>query len=278
MLYFYIILGAIFLICIISLIAGAKWLKVRRYSVITPKLDNNDGILRILLISDLHEKSFGKNNSRLIEKIEAILPDMIVVAGDVADTYGKVGGSYEPLFEVLPKIAPTYLVLGNHEFSSHRDIEITGMATNAGIRLLDDECDTFRFGNDIINVIGLGDKARENIVCTPYAERLDYIPVTDFVKRFSILICHRPEELDAFAKRGIDLMLSGHTHGGQMRLPFLGGVFSPMTKKLFPKYDMGHYGIRDMNLVITSGLGASVIPLRLFNRPEIAVIDVEGEA
>ena len=275
--YLLIFIAAVIVFCICSFTAGAKWLKIRRYSVKSNKLSCKGGLIRITLISDLHEKSFGKNNRRLIEKIEATQPDIIVIAGDVVDTFGQVGGAYEPLFNALPKIAPTFMVLGNHEYSARRDIEISGTAKNNGITVLDDMCAEMNVRGDVLNIIGLADYYRENVICQTLAERLDLVPVTDFMSRYNILISHRPAELEDIAARGIDLMLCGHTHGGQMRIPFAGGVFEPCSHKLFPKYDMGYFGIKDMNLIISAGLGASVIPLRFCNRPEIAVIDLERD-
>ena len=250
--YFWIFSAAVVVFCVCSFIAGAKWLKIRRYSVRSKKLICSEGLVRITLISDLHERSFGKNNRRLIEKIESTQPDIIVIAGDTADVFGKVGGAYEPLFKALPKIAPTFMVLGNHEYSARRDMEISGMAKNNGITVLDDISQTL-------------------------AERLDLVPGPDFLHRYNILVSHRPTELEEIAQRGIDLMLCGHTHGGQMRIPILGGVFTPCSHKLFPKYDMGFFGIKKMNLIISAGLGTSTVPLRFCNRPEIAVIDLECE-
>lgn len=276
MIYLWIIIAVVIIFCAGSLIAGDKWLKIRHYSVKSNKLQCTEGLVRITLISDLHEKSFGKNNRRLIEKIEATQPDIIVIAGDIADTFGKVGGAYEPLFKALPKLAPTYLVLGNHEYSARRDMEISGTASNCGIHVLDDMCAELNVRGDVLNIIGLSDYLRENIISQTLAERLDLVPATDFMRRYNILISHRPAELEDIAERGIDIMLCGHTHGGQMRLPFIGGVFSPCSHKLFPKYDMGLFGIKNMDLVISSGLGASCIPLRFFNRPEIAVIDLDS--
>lgn len=272
--YFWIAAAVLIVICICSFIAGAVWLKVRFYSVKSKKLKCKDGLIRIVLISDIHERCFGENNKRLINKIEAQLPDMIIIAGDVADSFGVVGGTYEPLFKALPKIAPTFLVLGNHDYSARRDIEVAGVAANAGIVVLDDMCSELKVGDDIINIIGLSDYNRENVICQTLAERLDLVPVTDFVHRYNILVSHRPAEIESIAERGIDLMLCGHTHGGQMRLPFIGGVFTPSSIRLFPKYDMGFFGIKNMDLIISAGLGTSTVPLRFCNRPEVAVIDL----
>lgn len=275
--YFWIFSAAVVVFCVCSFIAGAKWLKIRRYSVRSKKLICSEGLVRITLISDLHERSFGKNNRRLIEKIESTQPDIIVIAGDTADVFGKVGGAYEPLFKALPKIAPTFMVLGNHEYSARRDMEISGMAKNNGITVLDDMCAEINVRGDVINIIGLSDYYRENVISQTLAERLDLVPVPDFLHRYNILVSHRPTELEEIAQRGIDLMLCGHTHGGQMRIPILGGVFTPCSHKLFPKYDMGFFGIKKMNLIISAGLGTSTVPLRFCNRPEIAVIDLECE-
>ena len=275
--YLLIILLVLAVICIISLIAGAKWIKIRNYYVASDKLNNTSTVTRIVFITDLHEKSFGYKNQKLIEKIDQLDPDAIFIGGDTVDSYSKVGGDYIPLFEELPKLAKTFLVLGNHEYSAKRDMEIIGYAQSFGIRVLEDEFEPFTCNSDTINVIGMTDYFSENVVTKTLAERFDAVPVPYYAQRFNILLCHRPCELEEMSKRGIDLMVCGHTHGGQMRIPFVGGVFTPSTFKLFPKYDMGYFGIGKMDLIISSGLGTSSIPLRLFCRPEITVIDLQGK-
>ena len=275
--YLLIILLVLAVICIISLIAGAKWIRIRNYYVASDKLNNTSTITRIVFITDLHEKSFGYKNQKLIEKIDQLDPDAIFIGGDTVDSYSKVGGDYIPLFEELPKLTKTFLVLGNHEYSAKRDMEIIGYAQSFGIRVLEDEFEPFTCNSDTINVIGMTDYFSENVVTKTLAERFDAVPVPYYAQRFNILLCHRPCEREEMSKRGIDLMVCGHTHGGQMRIPFVGGVFTPSTFKLFPKYDMGYFGIGKMDLIISSGLGTSTIPLRLFCRPEITVIDLQGK-
>ena len=275
--YLLIILLVLAVICIISLIAGAKWIRIRNYYVASDKLNNTSTVTRIVFITDLHEKSFGYKNQKLIEKIDQLDPDAIFIGGDTVDSYSKVGGDYIPLFEELPKLAKTFLVLGNHEYSAKRDMEIIGYAQSFGIRVLEDEFEPFTCNSDTINVIGMTDYFSENVVTKTLAERFDAVPVPYYAQRFNILLCHRPCELEEMSKRGIDLMVCGHTHGGQMRIPFVGGVFTPSSFKLFPKYDMGYFGIGKMDLIISSGLGTSTIPLRLFCRPEITVIDLQGK-
>ena len=275
--YLLIILLVLAVICIISLIAGAKWIRIRNYYVASDKLNNTSTVTRIVFITDLHEKSFGYKNQKLIEKIDQLDPDAIFIGGDTVDSYSKVGGDYIPLFEELPKLAKTFLVLGNHEYSAKRDMEIIGYAQSFGIRVLEDEFEPFTCNSDTINIIGMTDYFSENVVTKTLAERFDAVPVPYYAQRFNILLCHRPCELEEMSKRGIDLMVCGHTHGGQMRIPFVGGVFTPSSFKLFPKYDMGYFGIGKMDLIISSGLGTSSIPLRLFCRPEITVIDLQGK-
>ena len=275
--YLLIILLVLAVICIISLIAGAKWIRIRNYYVASDKLNNTSTVTRIVFITDLHERSFGYKNQKLIEKIDQLDPDAIFIGGDTVDSYSKVGGDYIPLFEELPKLAKTFLVLGNHEYSAKRDMEIIGYAQSFGIRVLEDEFEPFTCNSDTINVIGMTDYFSENVVTKTLAERFDAVPVPYYAQRFNILLCHRPCELEEMSKRGIDLMVCGHTHGGQMRIPFVGGVFTPSSFKLFPKYDMGYFGIGKMDLIISSGLGTSSIPLRLFCRPEITVIDLQGK-
>ena len=249
-------------------------LKVKRYRLSTPKIPRAAEGLSIVMLTDLHERRFGKDNCRLIRKVEELMPDLIVLCGDIVDRYGETGGSYVSLFEALPKIAPTIMVFGNHDYSTKRTGELAAVAEDAGIQILEDACVEFQKNGAVINVIGVADYLRESVVVHTAAKRFDRIPLWDAEERYNILLCHRPVELEDFSQREVDLMLCGHMHGGQLHIPFVRGVFAPDWGKFFPKYDKGLFRIGEMDLIVSSGLGASGIPLRFCLRPEITLIEI----
>ena len=250
-------------------------LRVKRYILSAKKIPRRAGQLSIVMLTDLHERSFGSNNSRLIRKVAEIMPDAIVLCGDIVDKFGRKGGSYEALFEALPEIAPTYMVFGNHDYSTKRAEELAAVAEQAGIYILDDAYAVFEKDDLRINVIGISDYAKDNVVCRKAVQRLDRVPVPDMELQYNVLLCHRPVELEEISLRNVDLMLCGHMHGGQLHIPFVGGVFAPEWGRFFPKYDKGLFRIGTMDLVVGSGLGASGIPLRFCLRPEITVIEID---
>lgn len=236
-----------------------------------PKVFNG---YKILHISDLHNKSFGKNQKILLEKIEAESPDIIVITGDLIDRRKYDLKPAEILVESAIKIAPVYYVSGNHEAWSGKYKSIKEMLTRLGVDVLDNRKIDISINNEKITLLGVSDP---NFLTSTYfddtnilnmEENLDDLSNTS---NFQILLSHRPELFKLYNEKNIDLIFSGHAHGGQFRLPFIGGVIAP-NQGFFPKYTSGVYKMNQSTLIVSRGLGNSIIPIRLFNRPELVVV------
>ncbi len=248
-------------------------LTVERVTVQAPVEES----IRIVQLSDLHGAWFGPEQARLAAHVWEESPDVIVITGDSIDSIHDNDAAI-CLIERLADIAPTYCVTGNHEELVRRDgsgdyeafLDAVERTQNA--YLLRGETVTLAEGvtltgaDDIPFAGGMSGYGR-------YIQRL----AGQKGARFSVLLAHRPEMAAHYAAAGFDLTLSGHAHGGQFRLPFAGGLLAP-GQGLFPEYDSGLYELENgVRMYVNRGLGNSVFPLRLFNRPEIAVIEIVSE-
>ncbi len=224
---------------------------------------------RILQVSDLQSKSFGRSQQRLFELSAAAEPDIIVITGDLMDGHSK---ELEPAMEFAEKavdIAPVYYVSGNHEWLSGRYDELCGRLREAGVTVLDNSHEALKKDGKTIELLGLKDPAFEGD--ETFKEELEKL--AGETSGFRILLSHHPQY--SYAEKGVELVLSGHAHGGQIRLPFIGGLFAP-GQGWFPKYTSGLYEVGDTSLVVSRGLGNSVFPLRVFNRPELVVVTLRS--
>ncbi|MGI6366346.1 MAG: metallophosphoesterase [Bacillota bacterium] len=230
---------------------------------------------RIVQVSDLHNKEFGHGNARLLAAIQAAQPDLVVITGDLVDrrrTDFEVARSFATQ---VAEIAPVYYVSGNHEqalaYGEFRDL-----LTGAGATVLDNADVILERQGEQIALLGLSDP----MAYAFYADETFALHLADLVVKnegmFTILLSHRPEKMSLYSHHGVDLVFSGHAHGGQFRLPFIGGLAAP-HQGLFPKYTSGVYQERSTAMVVSRGLGNSLFPLRLFNRPELVVVTLRGE-
>ncbi|MDE7087280.1 MAG: metallophosphoesterase family protein [Clostridia bacterium] len=223
------------------------------------KIEEN---LRIVHLSDLHGKSFGKNNKRLLKKVKKLSPAFIAVTGDVIHKYRK--RDMEVALKTLAglaEIAPVYYVSGNHEMRSTKYRAFKSQIAETGATVLEDEA-VKAFG---VTVAGVN--------CA-HIKGGKFFGIADGDEGYKILLAHLPQYINRYALAGYDLTLCGHAHGGQWRIPFTKvGIFAP-GQGLFPKYACGVHSCGDMRQVISRGLGNSQCPLRLFNRPEIVVVDL----
>ncbi|WP_096233565.1 metallophosphoesterase [Thermoanaerobacterium sp. RBIITD] len=231
-------------------------------------------------LSDLHSKNFGKNNYRLIKKINSENPDIIVMTGDMVNTKDTDFEVFINLAEQLSKSYETYYIVGNHEqnLSDNKLKSLTDKLNTIGIRVLDNEKVTITKGNDSINLYGLWFNLKYyKDVSNEYTKNAYF--GTEQIKTvlgsldnnsYNILLTHNPVYFDTYSNWGADLTLSGHIHGGMVRIPFMGGLLSP-EREIFPKYDAGEYQINGKELIVNRGLGNS-FGFRIFNRPEISVI------
>lgn len=235
-------------------------LTLSRYKISDERIK---GSVRIVQLSDLHGKSFGKNNSRLIKKVAAQTPDIIAITGDIIHKYREkdISCAHE-LVRNLSEIAPVLYVSGNHEMRSVKYRTLKRALEEAGATVLDDEC---------VQICGLN-------VCGVNCASIKsgkYFSLP--TQGYNVLLAHLPQYISRYSAAGYDLALCGHAHGGQWRIPvFKQGFYSP-GQGLFPKYTSGVHCCGNMKEIISRGLGNSECPLRLFNRPEIVVATIENE-
>lgn len=249
-------------------------LTVTTYNI---KTDKTNESFKFVLISDLHNKEFGNNNERLIDKILSQSPEFVIIAGDMVTDTSLDYSVAQTLVQNLSKSVPVYYTYGNHEADIEDECNLTKSLETAGATLLNNNMVTTPIGADKINIGGLKTFPYFEYDAPNYdnEERHFFDKFLEAQKdNFSLLICHYPETYTwGFEKFNIDLMLCGHTHGGIIRLPIFGGVFIP-NQELFCDYDMGYFDGETADMIITSGLSNSNILPRINNAPEICVITV----
>ena len=277
-----IIISIAVIVVLTIIVVGNCFLSVTEYTIPLTELE---GSARVVVISDLHGKEYGRDNRRLLAKISEQRPDAIFVVGDMLDNGDAENGFSETvkLISGLSDIAPVYFSYGNQEKEYNSDIidRFVKTITENGVVVLDDSFVDCEIGGQTIRVGGtMGHAFPFGRTKEEFESSDEYIFLKEMEKTSlpTIVLAHMP---DTFIFNGaynywnnIDLVVSGHTHGGVIRLPFVGGVYSPM-QGIFPEYDYGYFMLGEkMNMVITSGLsGYKSIP-RVFNLPEICVLNL----
>lgn len=264
-----------FVAIVIWIAWGNSALMVNEIKITNDKIPQSFEGFRIAQVSDLHNAELGKDNNKLIEKLNECEPDIIVLTGDLIDsnhTNLEVALSFA---QQAVKIAPCYFVTGNHEaWVGSQYEELKTSLENAGVTVLQDEAIELNYGDECIQLIGLNDpdfSERDSFLSESILEtKLSQVNISN---GFTILLSHRPEHFNVYQNKNIDLVLSGHAHGGQFRLPVLGGVIAP-NQGLFPKYDAGIYTENGTTMIVSRGIGNSIIPVRINNRPEIIIIEL----
>lgn len=235
---------------------------------------------RIAQVSDLHNAEIGENNEKLLNALAKAKPDIIVITGDLIDTWHTDIDVSLAFAEKAVEIAPVYYVTGNHEERIEIDLrEFEEKLMNYGVRILHGESVMIEKGGESIQLVGLDDPnfyLRKN----PYAEKDDVI--RSEIERlkadgyYTVLLAHRPELFEVYVETGVDLAFSGHAHGGQFYLPVIGGIYAP-GQGFFPEYDSGIYAEGITSMLVSRGIGNSLFPLRFNNRPEIIVTEFKCE-
>lgn len=255
-----------------------KALSSREFEITDKKIPAAFNGFRIVHISDLHNTLFGDGNKKLIDKIRANEPDIIAVTGDIIDSRRTDTAVALDFVEKALEIAPVYYVTGNHEFRTPEGKRLVKVMKSLGVAVLENKSLSLERGKDKISLYGIDDPYfyggyMSEEEAPVVADALEKLKKTD---GFSLLLSHRPEFFDLYREYGFSLVLSGHAHGGQFRLPFVGGFIAP-GQGLFPEYDSGLYEKEGTKMVVSRGLGNSIIPLRLFNRPEIITVILKAE-
>lgn len=229
----------------------------------------------VVQISDLHNARFGREQSRLLAAVAEQEPDMIAITGDLVDSSHTDIDVAMAFVERAVEIAPVYYVTGNHEGwleGTYSELKTRLEAT--GVFVLDDAMYSGQFDGLDLNIAGVKDPDMpgNNIVLTKQAIQT----LMEGTTGYTILLSHRPELYDTYVSSNVNLVFTGHYHGGQFRIPFIGGVIAPGAG-LFPEYAEGTFTENHTTMVVSRGLGNSVIPVRINNRPEVVVVRLQAD-
>jgi hypothetical protein len=245
---------------------------VREYEIKSPLVPESFSNYRILQVTDLHSKQFGENQKFLIKKIKSTEPDLILLTGDFIDHNKNKEQPCLDLVSEIKDLAPIYFVTGNHEAWSTKVENLERELKNLGVTILHNQEDILSSNSSNIKVLGIDDP--EFIGEENFLEELNNLALKGS-ENFTILLSHRPEFFNLYVENDIDLVFAGHAHGGQIRIPFVGGIYAP-NQGFFPEYTKGIYEERNTRMVVSSGLGNSVFPQRIFNFPEIVVVTISN--
>ncbi len=255
------------------LVENNKNIETVPYNIASDRIPAAFDGFRIVHVTDLHNDEMGENNADLLQKIQDSVPDIIAVTGDLIDCRVPDEDICLAFMEQAVKIAPVYYVTGNHEGalfdiypSFERDLR------DLGVIVLHNEAITIERGNDSITLLGVDDpnmdRETEEILVSFLSEQNK--------NSYTVLLSHRPELFELYCEGGADLVLTGHAHGGQVRIPGIGGLYAP-GQWLLPEYDAGLFTQGQTNMIVSRGIGNSLFPMRVNNRPELPVVILSCE-
>lgn len=233
-------------------------------TVTSPALPPAFDSFRIAHISDLHNDELGKNHRDLIRVLQKAQPNIIAITGDMIDSRRTNIPCALRFAKQALEIAPCYYVMGNHESRIPEYPELERGLIRLGVTVLRNDTATLQREGAAITIIGLDDPS-----INPDFQQILF-DLAQSSEQFKLLLCHRPDLFNVFCKANVHLALCGHAHGGQVRIPFVGGVIAP-NQGWFPEFDSGLYRYKQTNMIVSRGLGNSLCPLRVNNRPELVV-------
>jgi len=296
------LLLVVFVIFLATVYFQNSWLQVSSYTITSSKVPEAFNGYKIVQLSDLHSSEFGSDNEKLIRKIRAIKPDIIITTGDMKNSVNDNGQVFLALLKQLARQYPVYYVSGNHEqiaeYKTPKEYQAyMERIRQLGVVVMDDHTVKITAAGESINLHGL-------ILPLRYYKAKNtatYVGEKPFSKAFieqaigkpdpgsfTLLMTHNPLYFDVYADWGADLTLTGHMHGGVIRIPFMGGLLSP-ERSFFPHYDAGKFVIqqdtREAALIINRGMGTETVDVkginvtlpRVFNRPDITVIELRNK-
>lgn len=258
--------------------------RTEHYYIKSEKIKNP---VTVAMLADLHNRCYGEHHSQLLEEILKNRPDFVCLAGDLL--IGHRGISYEPAQELALALAERYPVfygLGNHEARMKYAPELYGDSyesymrplLDAGIHVLSNAQSDFEAKGSRFRIFGYDLPMKYFEKFNRY--RFEWEQIADALGKcpqepYTVLLAHNPVYFKQYAAWGANLTLSGHLHGGIIRLPFVGGIITPQAK-LFPRYSAGLYTIEEKKMIVSRGLGTHTVPLRIMNPPELSIIHFEG--
>lgn len=253
---------------------------ITRFNYINNKIPDKLSGMKIVHVSDLHNKNF---HGKLSKRIKRINPDFIFITGDLIDRRKTNVAMAVKFVNEIVTIAPVYYVSGNHEQLSENYKELKKELDNLHVIIIDNFYTKINIEGSEIGLLGIADPAINQNEKTYSIEnneaymRNTLHELTHYIKTdFNMLLSHRPEHFEIYKEFNVDLVFSGHAHGGQIRIPFLGGILSP-NQGFFPKYSEGMHREGVTSMVVSRGLGNSLFPFRIFNQPELIVVTLNKE-
>lgn len=267
----------IFLALVIWTVWSNKALEQNIYTITSEKVPKAFDGYRIAHISDLHNAEMGEKNEKLLAMLRDAQPDIIAITGDLIDSRNTDIEVALQFAEEAAKIAPCYYVTGNHESRVSECVALKEGLRKREIVVLEDERLEIDRSGEIVALLGVDDPSFQTDYLFGDSITVMQRKLQELMNKedaFTILLSHRPELFEPYTISGVDLVLSGHAHGGQFRLPFVGGLVAP-NQGLFPKYDAGLYTNENTSMIVSRGIGNSLFPFRFNNRPEVILIELK---
>lgn len=279
-----IIIFAVIAFLLIALISWIVWgnsaLQLNTYTISNDTLPKAFDGYRIAHVSDLHNAEMGESNENLLNMLKEAKPDIIAITGDLIDSRNtNIDIALQFAGEAI-KIAPCYYVTGNHEARVSEYDDLKDGLIELGVIVLENERVALEQDGESITLIGVSDPSFKSDYLLGDAASVMDVYLQELIDEndgFTLLLSHRPELFETYVNNNVDIVLSGHAHGGQFRLPFIGGLIAP-NQGLFPKYDAGLYTEADTNMIVSRGIGNSIFPFRFNNRPEVILIELQRGA
>ena len=272
------VVSFVLVVLIVWTLWGNTALEVNEYEVVSDRIPQGFEGFRIAQVSDLHNAEFGEGNEKLIQLLSQTDPDVIVITGDLIDSrHTDIEIALDFARQAI-KLAPVYYVSGNHEarVREYEDLKM-GLA-EAGVVILENQKVQITREGESITLMGIADPSFQEDDLFGDSESVARQAIEDLKNEsdgYTILLSHRPELFDLYVDTEMDLVFSGHAHGGQFRLPFVGGLVAP-NQVFFPKVDESRFTEENTTMIVSRGVGNSIIPIRFNNRPEIVLVTLRN--
>ncbi len=258
-----------------------KHIVTTHYTYRSKKVPKSFDGFKIVQVSDFHNAYFGRRSKHLLEAVEVAAPDAIVITGDIVDRRTPCLKRAAVLVERITAIQKTFYVTGNHEAHYKHFNKLYDVIGKSDVRNITKHSAELERNGEKINLAGINDVWFFGDEVNPETYRNFKQELADKVNilphDFTVLLAHRPELLPVYSKNDVDIVFSGHAHGGQIRLPVVKGLYAP-HQGVNPKYTEGMHEQNGTTMVVSRGLGNSRFPFRVFNHPEVVVVELRSEA
>ena len=271
------ILSIIIVAIIICVYVSCNVLTVSQYTIYSDKLPKEFDGYKIVQISDLHNKYYGKDGNELLKEIDKISPNIVVMTGDMVNSKDE---DYTIFFDIVHNISKkydTYYIFVNHEedLSQENKDKIIDKLGLYDVHVFVNNKESIYINDQKINIYGLSRQLKtdnDNEIENIYVLKGLLKDVN--IREYNILLAHNPLYFEEYAKYNVDLVLSGHIHGGIIRLPIIGGLLSP-EQSFMPQYSKGEYNLENSKMIVNAGIGIGRLPIRLFNPLDISLIELK---